>query len=389
MYNIYMIKGLKRRIKALINKVIPHRSSITPLITITISRSALLHNLAEFKKITPHGNIAPTLKSNAYGHGLVLIAKELESQNLPFFVIDSYFEAMILRNNGIRTPLLIIGYSATNTIINNNLKNINFTITSLDSLKDLLEKIKNNVSIHLKIDTGMHRQGILEYEVDQAFDLIKKSKYIKIEGISSHFSDADGDSTTFTEKQIERWNKIVEKVKKELPNIKYFHLSNTYGHKFSNKIDANVSRLGIGLYGLANINSLSLKPILEMNTIITGVKKIKKGEFVGYNNTFTAEKDMSIATIPVGYYEGLNRRLSDVGHVKIKNTFCKIVGRVSMNITTIDVSEIKDIKIGDIVEVISKTSSDKNSIQSISEPIGTIPYEAVIKIPERIRRVVV
>jgi len=384
-----MFRKIRYVVKSLYRAVFRRNSDISPLVTINIYRDALIHNLNEFRRITPHKNIAPTLKSNAYGHGITIIAKELEDECIPFFVVDSYFEAAILRNENVKTPILIIGYSSIEMIIRNRFENIYFTIANIESLRKLSSVANSKIIIHLKIDTGMHRQGLLLNEIDEAFEIIKSNRNIILEGICSHLSDADSHDNSFTNTQINKWNNIVKKTKIIFPNIKYIHLSNTYGHKYSNIIEANTSRLGIGLYGLANIQGLDLKPVLEMKTIISGVKRISKGDSVGYNNTYKAEKDMIIATIPLGYYEGLDRRLSSKGYVKVNNIFCKIVGRISMNITTIDVSEINNIKIGDVVQVISNLSNDKNSIHSISEIADTIPYEAIISIPERLRRVVV
>jgi alanine racemase len=380
---------LKNYLKKVLRVFLNKQTGITSLITITLSKSALLNNLNEFKELVPESLIAPTLKSNAYGHGVELIAKELESIGAPFFVIDSYFETIVLRNGNIKTPLLVIGYSTTNTILKNNLKDIIFTITSIEALEDLSRNANHKVHIHLKIDTGMHRQGILTEELDRAFELINSNKNILLEGICSHLSDSDGIDPSFTHKQIDIWNNIVEKTLTHFPTLKYYHLSNTYGHQFAKKIKANVYRLGIGLYGLAEIPGLDLKPVLEMKTIVSSVKKIKKSETVGYNNTFTADKDMTIATIPVGYYEGLDRRFSNKGYVKINGIFCKIIGRVSMNISTIDVSELDGPKIGDEVIVFSNIPTDKNSIKSIAEAAGTITYEIVVDIPEKIKRVIV
>ncbi len=384
-----MFWRLRYALKSAYRRVFTHRDHISPLVTIDIFSDALIYNFNQFRKITPHKNVVPTLKSNAYGHGISLIARELENERFPFFVVDSYFEAKMLRSDGIETPILIIGYSSLEMILKNKIKDISFTITSLDSLKELSEAINKKINIHLKVDTGMHRQGLLLNEVEQAFNIIKNNSNIMLEGICSHLSDSDSNDDKFTLSQIEIWNNIVDRAKSTFPDIKYIHLSNTYGHRYSDRIKANTSRLGIGLYGLANIEGLDLKPVLEMKTIISGIKKINKGDTVGYNNTFTAPDDMTIATIPLGYYEGLDRRLSNKGYVKVNGKFCKIAGRVSMNITTIDVSNVGNIKIGDPVQVISNIPSDKNSIHSISEISDTIPYEAIISLPERLRRVVI
>lgn len=382
--------SFKKTLKNLRRQVDMSLYSYSPLITINLSKSALLHNLNEFKKLAPQGQVAPVLKSNAYGHGLVLIAEVLDKEKCPFLVVDSFYEAHLLKKRKIRTGILVLGYTPTTTILNNRFRNISFTITSLEALKELDEvstKEKSDTRIHLKIDTGMHRQGILVEEVDTAFEILEKNPHIILEGMCSHFSDSDGENDVFTQKQIGVWNEIVKKARSKFSSLTYFHISNTSGHLFSKDIDANVSRLGLGLYGLAKIPNHTFKPVLEMKTILTSVKKIPAGETVGYNNTFTASKDMTIATLPVGYYEGLDRKLSNKGFVKVKGVYCPIVGRVSMNISTIDVTEVPNPKIGDEVQIISPNSQDKNSILGISSIAETIPYEEVVKIPEKLRRV--
>lgn len=355
-----------------------------PLITISISKHALLHNLAQFQRIKSDNIIMPVLKSNAYGHGLIEVASILEGR-ADFFVIDSYFEAQALRNEGKKTPLLIIGYVRPEAINSSRLKNISYVISSLDALR----AISSPTKIHLKLYTGMHRQGILPQELEQAFSHIKKSAHITLEGICSHLADADMPDVVFTEKQIAAWNNLVKKTKKEFPSIKYIHLSNSPGHAFLDKIECNASRLGIGLYGLIDIEGLDLQPALEMKTILTNVKKIKKGETVGYNNTFVAPQEMMLATIPVGYYEGLDRRLSNKGWAKIRGIEVPMVGRVSMNITTLDVSKVRDAKIGDEVQVISTIKSNKNSLRSFAEICQTITYELAVKILGTIKRKII
>jgi alanine racemase len=229
--------------------------------------------------------------------------------------------------------------------------------------------------------------------VEDAIKCIKSNGKIVLEGICSHLSDADGQDSAFTDGQISVWNNIVNQFSTSIPSIKYFHLSNTYGHLYSKSIKANVSRLGIGMYGLADAlrDKMDLQPILQMKTIITSVKKIKMGDTVGYNNTFKSDRSMTIATIPVGYYEGLDRRLSNIGAVEILpgNITCPIIGRVSMNITSIDVSNIRDIKIGTEVIVVSNNSNSKCSIEAISKLCNTITYESSIMFPENLKRVVV
>jgi len=386
--------------RKLFRKIRQKRFNYKSLVEILIYKDNLLHNLNEFRKLNSAVDVAPVLKSNAYGHGLVEIAKILNKENTPFLVVDSYYEAMILRNEGIKSKILIIGYSINENILNNKLKNTAFTIGSLEQLKNISQNLKTSAfaktsarqgtKFHIKIDTGMHRNGILSEEIKEAMEIIKSNKNIFVEGICSHFADADGNDSGYTIDQINKWNEIVENWKKNFSETIYYHISATAGSFFADSINANVMRLGIGLYGI-NVSfdeKLNLKPVLEMKSVISLIKEIKEGDKVGYNKTFTAEKDLKIATIPVGYYEGVDRRLSNNGFVKIDNNFCPIIGIVSMNITTIDVTNISNIKIGDEVEVISSKTEDKNSVNQIAQKCATIPYEILVHIPERLKRVV-
>jgi alanine racemase len=215
---------MKRLIKSLVRRMRTQKEYVEPLITISISKGALLGNLEQFRKMTPHDSIAPVLKSNAYGHGIALVAKTLEKNiantagagNIPFFVIDSYFEAAALRNEGVRTPLLIIGYTSPEIILKNKLAEVICTVTSLDTLKKLSSS-GTRVRIQLKIDTGMHRQGILVSEVEEAIACIKNAGTLILEGISSHLPDADGADASFTRGQIQKWNGIVKIFRAEFP----------------------------------------------------------------------------------------------------------------------------------------------------------------------------
>lgn len=255
------------------------RINYQPLIEIRISKAAILHNLKTFQTTYPKFQFAPVLKSNAYGHGLVEVAGILDEYNqkpttltpalsqgereedvrLPFFMVDSFYEALVLRRAGIKTKILVLGYVRTQEILQNKLNNISYGIIDLEVLKKISANATKLINIHLKIDTGMHRQGILLEKVDEAIKLINGNKNLILEGVCSHLADADGESKDFTNKQIKVWNEVVLKFKKEFPDIKYFHLSNTAGTSFLQNIDANVSRLGIGLYGYNLSPTLPLK----------------------------------------------------------------------------------------------------------------------------------
>lgn len=237
----------------------------------------------------------------------------------------------------------------------------------------------------------MHRQGILPNEINKSIEIINSNKFLNLVGICSHFADADGDNETFTKLQIEKWKEIVLRFQKEFPLMKYFHISATAGTFFSEQTFGNVARLGIGLYGVNSspFAKLNLKPVLQMQSVISSLRKVETGEYVGYNITYKAKRVSTIATVSAGYFEGVDRRLSNCGFFKIGDTFCPIVGRVSMNITSIDVTSVPNVKFGDKVIIISDNTNDNNSVENIAKLAQTIPWEVFVHIPQHLRRIVI
>lgn len=376
-------------------------SSYQPLIEVLIYRENLLHNLKVFRHKYPHQQIAPVLKSNAYGHGLVPVAKILDGQKIAFLVVDSIFEAIVLRNEDIKSKILVIGYTKPQDIIRNRYKDISFALTSFAQLSEVSKKLKRKCRFHLKIDTGMHRQGILPGEIQKSKDKIQKNKRIILEGICSHFSSADSTDKNYCKLQISVWNEVVKRFKKDFPQIEYFHLAATGGSYYcgeksklnsdSSLQNTNVIRLGLGMYGIdpSPNRKLNLKPALELRTVISGIKNIQKGEYIGYGLTFKATNKMKVATIPAGYFEGIDRRLSNIGFYKIGEKFFPLVGRVSMNISEMDISKLNKAKVGDSVILISAIKNDLNSVNNIAKLCQTIPYEILVHIPQHLRRMVI
>lgn len=361
-----------------------------PSVEVLISKKALLENLKEYKKTFPKFLFAPVLKSNAYGHGLVEVAKILDKEKIAFLVLDSLHEAMVLRNEGVKSKILIVGFTQTENIKNCKLADVSFTLTGLEQLWEVSSAMSKNVKIHLKVDTGMHRQGILPEQIDEAVKILKNSKYLQLEGVCSHFADADNDDEAFTRSQIAQWEKAVASLRENFPKIKYFHISATAGTFYCGETCGNVVRLGLGLYGINPSPFLkpNLKPVLKMQSIVSSLKKLPTGEHVGYNATYETKKPSTIATVPIGYFEGVDRRLSNCGFFKIGNAGCPIIGRVSMNITSVDVSFAPDVKLGDKITIISDSREDKNSAENIAKLTGAIPWEILVHIPQHLRRTV-
>jgi alanine racemase len=361
-----------------------------PAVEVLISKNNLLHNLEQYREQYPDLLFAPVLKSNAYGHGLVPIAQILDKEKIAFLVVDSLYEAMILRSAGIRSHILIIGYTSVENIRSCTIANAAFTITSLEQLRSIAKTLRAPKDFHIKIDTGMHRQGILPSQFHDAISIIKACPLITMEGICSHFADADSEDDSFTKIQIARWGESIRIFKESFQSIRFFHIAATAGTFYSPQTYGNVARLGIGLYGInpSPRAKLNLKPVLQMQSVIGSIITVPAGERVGYNLTHTLEKSATLATVPVGYFEGVDRRLSNQGGFTIGECYCPIVGRVNMNITSIDISSVPQTKVNDRVTIISNSKDAPNSVENIAKLADTIPHEILIHIPQHLRRVV-
>jgi alanine racemase len=366
--------------------------------TITLSKSALKFNYRYFKKLHPESAICPVLKSNAYGHGLIQIAKMLEPLKPPYLIVDSFYEVFELQKAGIKTPCLVIGYTHPGNFKHMKFRNV--AITAMD--KETIEKLgasRRKVKIHLKIDTGMHRQGVPFEDVEVMLRLIKTYKNLQLEGICTHLADADnGDGMKFTKEQVKKFKKILRIAEDLGLKVKWKHISATAGAGKIFAKEFNMIRLGLGLYGESSLEThdkyykkyhfKKLKPVLTFNSTIIDIKELEKGGCVSYGCTFTASRKMKMGIIPVGYYEGLDRRLSNKGYVYYKNKPCEILGRVCMNLAVIDLSEIKNIKKWSEISVIGNDRKKKNSARWMADTCKTIPYVIWTNISPTVRRIV-
>ena len=327
----------------------------------------------------------PVVKANAYGHGAISIAKVLEYEKVDFLAVATFEEAMELRKNKIKTPILIIGYIDSEDIYEAIKNNITMSVYDLEMAEKISKTAKNlgkKADIHLKLDTGMHRLGFMPDEFIEAYKKLSKNKNLKIDYLYSHFADIN--NIDFRKKQLDVLDGILKEIEKDkLPKLAV-HISRSEGLDIKETY-YNMVRPGLALYGLSNLEGL--KPALTFKTKIAQVKNIKKGEFVGYSLTYKAKKDMKIATIAVGYSDGYGRNLSNKGEVIVNGKKCSVIGRVCMNLTIIDVSRVSKIKIGDEVILIGKGGSQEISAIDLAKKINTIPYEIVARIPKEIPRI--
>jgi len=358
---------------------------------IEICRSALRSNYLYLSSLSKKIKIAPVLKSNAYGHGISLIAKELDSNHCPFFCTDSLYEAYELLKVKIKTPILVMGYFNPKSLQTKKLP-FSYAVFSKDQVR-AISKYQPQSKIHLFVDTGMHREGVLVKDLKSFLSLIRRETSLEIEGLMSHLGGADKPKSKETKGQIREFKKAQEITNSLGFSPRWIHTLNSCGLLNTKKMGdglGNIARAGLALFGLDPAGKdKNLKPVLDLKTHISQIKQLKKGEGVGYDFSFKAKKRMKIASLPIGYYDGVDLRLSSLGVVKIGEKYCPIVGRVSMNITIIDVSRINNVKVGQEVVVYSKNKTDRNSIENSAKLVKTTSYNLLVHLASSTRRVLV
>jgi alanine racemase len=361
---------------------------------IEISRSAILHNVELFKQLTGK-NVIPVLKGNAYGHGIQLVAKILEKKTLPYIAVDGYFEALKIREVSNQSVLIMGAILPENFA---RLKYVNFTFvvdnqSSIQALGQTGKKIK----VHLECNSGMNRYGANPNEIADLTKLILSYKNLELEGVMSHLADSDGDDPSTVDTAVAIFDACVEAVKAAGADPTMFHVAQTAGSLKANSKYANAIRVGIGTYGinpfvpthdLYEKLHAELQPALKFTSTLTKVIELEKGDKVSYNYTFTAPHKMKIGVLPLGYYEGINRALSNKGIVKVGESFAPIVGRVCMNHTMINL-ENTGAQVGSEVVIYSNNPSDANTVDNIAKTYGLFNYNLLTALSSDTRRVIV
>lgn len=358
---------------------------------IEISKDSLIKNykyLSNLSKI----KVAPVLKSNGYGHGIINIAKILDPLGTPFFCVDSLHEGYQLIKAKIKTPILITGYTNPENLKIKTLP-FSYALYTLD-LAAIINKYQPQAGIHVFIDTGMRREGVTIDDLPNFLEHLQKFTNLKIEGVMTHLASTNGAKDKIFQHQIKNFQKGLKIFNKFNIKPKWIHIAASGGlinkqtREIISKI-SNLSRAGLSLYGLNEDNNLI--PTLKFTSSLVQIKTLKKGEKTGYDGTFTAKKDMLVGVLPAGFNDGIDRRLSNKGFIQIDGKFCRILGRVSMNLTTIDLSNIKNPnpKVGEEAIIFSNVKKDLNSINKSAKICKTLPYDLLIHLAESTRRVII
>jgi alanine racemase len=340
--------------------------------------------------------VMAVVKANGYGHGAVECARRLEAENIDWLAVALPEEGLELRKAGVSKPILCLGSfwsGQEDLLLENDLTPVVYQIEQIEGFNNAAQNRGLVTDIHIKIDTGMGRIGVRYDSVTEFAKEIAKFSALRVDGLMTHFASADDlNETDFTNLQIERFESAVEIFRELGFSPTSIDLANSPGAVVHPKSRGNMVRLGGILYGLGDdvlpggVPKPEFRPVMSLRTQIAHLKRVPKGETLGYGRTFTTEKDSLIATIPIGYADGYTRRLSGQGRVIVNGKFVPIAGRVSMDWTILDVSDVKDAQVGDEVTLIGESGGIEMRASEIARVTGTISYEVTCGIGGRVPR---
>lgn len=368
---------------------------------VEINTQALLDNLHMYKSMAPHSFFAPVIKSNAYGHGLDIVAHVCQKSSLVDMIcVVSVSEALQIRAAGITKPILVL------SILDNDLEkalsqDIQLTVYDIRMamyLNTLGIALNKQVLIHIKVDTGLSRLGFLWDTASEHIRFIHTLSHIKIRGIFSHLAESENSASAFTDVQINRFQQVLYQCDQDGIQIPLVHTSCSAALTLHKTSHLSMIRLGVGIYGLwsseqAKIETQKrfphflLKPVLAWKTKIIQLKQLPAGSYIGYDRTCQVSKPSIIAVLPVGYWDGYDRGLSNKGQVLVRNQVAFVLGRVAMNLMMVDVTHIKDVCVYDQVTLLG--DHEEIHANTLAAMCNTINYEIVTRINPLLPRIAV
>ena len=372
-----------------------HHFSIPPYLSwAEIDLRAIRYNFNQIKKrVGKRVKILAAVKANAYGHGMVEVSHALERCGVDYLGVAFLSEGVILRKARLKTPILIFSHSLPSQardIVKYNLTASVSTLALARAISREAARSRKTAKVHIKVDTGMGRLGIREENLMSLAKALFRLPNIKVEGIFTHFPSADEEGKCFTKSQIANFKRIIIDLERCGYNISLHHTAGSaaiikYPESFFNLI-----RPGLMLYGLYYSISMKklikLKPAFSLKTTIVLLKDVPRNIPISYGRTYITRSRTRIGILPIGYADGYSRSLSNIGEVLVHGVRRKVIGRICMDHTIVDVKDSK-VKIGDEVTLIGRSGKEKIVVEDIAKKIGTIPHEIVSCIGPRIARV--
>ena len=362
-----------------------------------ISLDAIEHNTRWFLgQLAAPTRMMAVVKADGYGHGAVEVARTAIGAGAGMLGVAFLDEAVQLREAGITSPILLLGYTPPQSVEAAIRHNVTLTVFTDDVMKEIIEcaeRLKRKARIHLKIDTGMSRVGVTSEE--EALSLAMKAKassFVVVEGIFTHFADADNEDATFTELQFERFIQVIRSLEEQGITFPIRHCCNSAGTLRYPHMHLDMVRVGISLYGLSPSPAMSerVKPLrqaMQFRTRVAALKRLSPNTPIGYGCTYTTECDSLIATIPVGYADGLPRLLSNRGCALIRGRKVPLVGNVCMDQVMLDVTDVPGIEAGEEVVLFGQSAGIVLSADDLASLTGTIGYEIVCQVGKRVPRI--
>lgn len=364
---------------------------------IELDEAALIHNVSLFRAHLPKTTeIIAVVKANAYGHGALEIVQAAQAAGIHRFAVATVGEALELRALGLNDPILVFGPWESDCVVDAQAQNIALTLfdpSQLEGLKAGLSPSLSPLKVHLKMDTGMHRYGLIEADtIVRVLQDLSRWHKVSIEGLYSHYADADDLDSTYSDEQYARFLNVYERLRTEglLPPL--VHLSNSAAAMRYPDRSFQAVRLGIALYGLPPVEAFDkalgfpLRPVLTLKSTIVQIRTLAQGETVGYQRLYEAPSERRIATIPIGYGDGVSRRLSQTGEVIIRGMRAKIVGTVTMDAIMVDVTPLPEVALGDEVVLIGAQGEEAISVLEVARWLKTSHYEVTTALAHRLPR---
>ena len=366
-----------------------------------IDLPAFRHNLQTLRKyLGPQTQIMAVVKADAYGHGAIPCARiAVESGVANYLGTGVIEEGIELRENGLNAPILILGSifpDEAEELVRHNLATILCTQPLAQVLSKEAEKQDKTVSVHIKVDTGMNRLGVSPENLPALLDQIRNLKNLNIEAVSTHFSSADDEDLSITQAQLEKFQTALAILQKEGIHTPMVHCANTSALFKFPESRFNMVRPGLILYGVLPSPSLRpvinqgenpFQPVMQWKSQIILVKPIAKGQPLSYSRSFTTQRDSLIATLPIGYADGLHRILSNKMDVLIRGRRAPQVGNICMDMILIDVTDVPDVQTGDEVVIFGRQEDQMISVEELAMEGQTIPYEFLCNVGKRVPRI--
>lgn len=360
-----------------------------------IDLNALGYNYRNIKERAGSKKILAVVKANAYGHGAVEISRKLEGLGADLFGVAILQEGIELRKAGIKSPILLLNGifpGEAEDVLRHSFIPVVYSMSTIEELSSEAERAGKVAPIHVKIDTGMKRLGILPSDIDYFFKRVKELKNIKVEGILSHFATSDNKERGFMDEQFRLFSDAVSKIRSLGFSPDYIHIENSAAMIWDEFPDyLNLVRPGITLYGsypsIWFRDKIELKPVMTLKSGIIQVKKVVKGESVSYARKFIAERNSVIGVVPIGYADGYPRHLSNIGEVLVKGKTAKVTGIVCMDLIMVDLTDIHGASEGDEVVLWGRQGDSEISADELARRAGTISYELFCRVSERVPRV--